>query len=87
MVVKRVNITNKSGLHARPASVLVAEAAKFKSNVKIICGEKSFNAKSIILLLSAGLVCGTEIEIYADGEDEIQAVNTLVKLIESGFGE
>ncbi|WP_461207518.1 HPr family phosphocarrier protein [Clostridium sp. DL1XJH146] len=87
MIRKTTKIINDTGLHARPASIFITEAVKFKSNIEIIRGEKAFNAKSIILLLSAGLSCGTEIEICADGEDEEQAVNTLIKLIESGIGE
>ncbi|GAA0182074.1 HPr family phosphocarrier protein [Clostridium sediminicola] len=87
MVKKSVKVTNESGLHARPASILVEEAGKFKSNIKIICGEESFNAKSIIIVLTAGIVCGTEIEICADGVDEIEAVNTLVNLVKSGLRE
>ncbi len=82
-----VTIVNLTGLHARPASVFVKAANKFKSNITIISGGKNINAKSIIKVMSTALVQGTDITIQADGEDEVEAVDTLVKLIKSGFGE
>ncbi len=89
MISKTATITNKTGLHARPAGTFVKTASKFKSGIKIkdIKNDAEANAKSIIFLLSLGLVQGTEVEITADGEDEEEAVNTLVDLIQSGFGE
>jgi len=90
MYSKVVSIVNATGLHARPASLFVNEAKNFKSKVTIKkagTDADPANAKSIILLLALALAAGTEIEIAADGEDEVQAVDTLVKLVESGFGE
>jgi phosphocarrier protein len=87
MVVKSVNITNETGLHARPASMFVQMASKFQSQITIKHGENSYNAKSIMALLSAGICCGNEVEICAEGNDEEQAASTLVDLIASKFGE
>ncbi|MDV4149946.1 HPr family phosphocarrier protein [Clostridium sp. AL.422] len=90
MVKKTVVVKNKTGLHARPASEFVKNALKFKSNITICRTteeNREVNAKSIILLLSLGLCNGEEIEIVANGEDEKEAVDSLIKLIESGFGE
>lgn len=89
MYSRKVIVQNRTGLHARPASVFVSTAAKFKSSITIMqCGQdKAANAKSIMMLLSLGLGQGTEVEISANGEDEISAVDTLVSLIESKFGE
>lgn len=87
MYKRNVKVVNKSGLHARPAAIFVQEASKFQSGVEIFSDEKNFNAKSIISILSSGIVCGTEIEICADGIDEVEAVNKLAGLVESGFGE
>lgn len=82
-----VTIKNKTGLHARPASVFVQMASSFQSQITIRCKENSYNAKSIMALLSAGISCGSKIEISAEGTDEIEAVDTLVSLVESKFGE
>ena len=82
-----VSIKNASGLHARPAGMFVKKAAEFKSTVEVIAKGKTVNAKSIMGIMSLGLAKGDELTISAKGEDEENAVNTLVELIESGFGE
>ena len=90
MYSKQVTIHNPSGLHARPASEFVAAAAKFKSRITIRKdedGAREVNAKSIVMILSQALVTGTTVQITANGEDEMTAVDSLVALIESGFGE
>jgi len=86
---RNVLIQNRTGLHARPASVFVACAATFKSEIMIrsVNEEDHVDAKSIIMLLSIGLGQGDEVVLTADGEDESEAVDTLVALIESKFGE
>lgn len=90
MYSKQVTIHNPSGLHARPASEFVAAAAKFKSRITICKdedGAREVNAKSIVMILSQALVTGTTVQITANGEDEMTAVDALVALIEGGFGE
>lgn len=90
MYSKTVTIHNPSGLHARPASEFAAAAAKYKSRV-LICrdeeGAREVNAKSIVMILSLGLVTGTTVRVSATGEDAEAAVDGLVALIEGGFGE
>ncbi|MBQ6395511.1 MAG: HPr family phosphocarrier protein [Atopobiaceae bacterium] len=90
MVSAKTTVVNETGLHARPASTFVAEAKKFKSKVTVKNVAKDVpptNAKSIMMLLAAGLGCGTEIEITCDGVDEQEALEALVALVESGLGE
>lgn len=89
MYKKTTTILNKSGLHARPASDFVKEAGKFSSKITIkrLDEDEEANAKSIVFLLSLGIGQGIEVEISAKGDDEQQAVDSLVALIESGFGE
>ena len=91
MYEKTVQVRNVTGLHARPASDLVNAAKKFKSKINISCeqdGENySANAKSIVMLLSLGAAQGTSVTLSAEGEDEIEAIDTLTNLINSGFGE
>lgn len=84
---KVVVIKNETGLHARPAGMFVKKASEFTSTVEVKCKGKVVNAKSIMGIMSLGLAKGDELTISAKGEDEETAVNTLVELIESGFGE
>ena len=87
MTEATVMIENKTGIHARQASVFVQTAAKFKSKVQIKAKGKAVDAKSILMIMSMGLVKGTEITIAADGEDEAAAVKALKDLVVSKFGE
>ena len=89
MYQRSVIIQNQSGLHARPASEFVRCAGGFRSRITIgrTDSEERANAKSIVMLLALALVQGTEVTITAKGEDEEAAVNALVELISSGFGE
>ena len=82
-----VKVTNKSGIHARPASVFVQTAAKFKSKVTVTAKGKTVDAKSILMIMSMGLVKETEIVIKAEGEDASTAVKALVELVQAKFGE
>ena len=80
-------LTNKVGLHARPAAIFVQTAKKFKANLKVKKGDKIADAKSILGVLSLGAECGDEITIIAEGEDAEEALNTLLTLIKNKFGE
>lgn len=84
-------VKNPTGLHARPAAEVVATAKKYKSQVKIrIVSDENkapVNAKSIIMLLSLGACQGSQVEIIAEGEDEKDAVDAVISLIDGGFGE
>ena len=87
MFVKDVRVQNHVGLHARPATFFIQKANEFKSSIWVEKEERRVNAKSLLGVLSLGIVGGTDIKIIADGSDEQQAVDSLVKLIESGFAE
>lgn len=90
MVSKTTVVKNPSGIHARPASLFVQEAMKHSSTITVKNLAKDSDAKdakSILMVMSLGMACGTEIEISAEGEDEEAAVDALVALIESGCGE
>nr|WP_319487796.1 HPr family phosphocarrier protein [uncultured Caproiciproducens sp.] len=87
MTSQKVQILNKIGLHARPASMLVTTAGKYQSNIAIINGERSAIAKSMINLLSLRVKMNDIVTIQADGNDEEQAIAALVELINSKFGE
>ena len=87
MTEATLTIENKTGIHARPASVFVQTAAKFKSKVQVKAKGKTADANSILMLMSLGLAKGTEITIEADGPDEADAVAALKELIVTKFGE
>lgn len=84
---KTVKILNESGLHARPAGMFVKTASKFSSDINIEYNGSSYNAKSIMNILSLGLKKDEEITIAANGADENEAVEALANLVETKFGE
>ena len=89
MVSGHAKVTNASGLHARPAAEFVKAAKAFQSCITIRKSEdgQPVNAKSIAQILCEGIVINTDVEISAQGPDEREAVNRLIALIGSGFGE
>ncbi len=87
MFVKDVVVQNQVGLHARPATFFIQKANEFKSSIWVEKEERRVNAKSLLGVLSLGIVGGTAIRVIADGTDEQSAVNALVSLVESGFSE
>ena len=87
MCVKDVVINNQVGLHARPATFFIQKANEFKSTVWVEKEDRRVNAKSLLGVLSLGIVGGTTIRIIVDGSDEETALDALVNLVESQFAE
>ena len=87
MYSKDVMVQNQVGLHARPATFFIQKANEFRSSIWSDKEERRVNAKSLLGILSLGIIGGTQIKIIADGADEQAAVNALVELVESGFSE
>ena len=87
MCIKDVVVQNQVGLHARPATFFIQKANEFKSSVWVEKEERRVNAKSLLGVLSLGILGGTSIKIIADGADESDAVDALAKLVLSGFAE
>ncbi len=83
MIEKNLTILNKTGIHARPASMLAKLINTFKSDVRIVNENKTANAKSIINIMSMGLVQGSEITIKINGEDEQEAMNSIENFIKN----
>ena len=71
----------------RPAGILCKEAMQYKSLITFTFRESTANAKSVLSVLGACVKCGDEIELTCDGQDEQEALDALVKAIESGLGE
>ena len=87
MISKEVVINNQVGLHARPATFFIQKANEFKSSIWVEKEERRVNAKSLLGVLSLGIVKGTAVKIIADGADEEEAIETLSALIDSDFSE
>ncbi|SJM65702.1 HPr family phosphocarrier protein [Gulosibacter sp. 10] len=83
VISKTVTLTNETGLHARPASEFVKAASSYDADVKV----NGVDAKSLLGIMAMGAKKGTELEIAASGAQAQDAVDGLVALVESGFGE
>lgn len=82
MVSKRVTVKNEEGLHMRPAGLVTREMTKFQSTVYFIFEDKKINAKSVMNLIAGGIKCGSEITVECEGEDENEALERAVNMIE-----
>ena len=87
MFSKEVTVNNQVGLYARPATFFIQKANEYKSTIMVEKDERKVNAKSLLGVLSLGIMGGTDIRIIADGSDEEEAVEGLVALVKSGFNE
>ena len=87
MVSRDVTIKNNVGLHARPATFFIQKANSYKSSIWVEREDRRINAKSLLGVLSLGIVKGMTIKIIADGQDEGEAVDGLAALIDTGFNE
>jgi phosphocarrier protein HPr len=87
MIEKLVTIKNRAGIHARPAALLVQTATRFYSRIYIEKDRERINGKSIMGVISLGATYQTTLKIIADGEDETEAVEAIVRLFETRFEE
>ena len=85
MISRDVTIKNSVGLHARPATFFIQKANSYKSSIWVEKEDCRVNAKSLLGVLSLGIVKGTTINLIADGSDEADAIDGLVKLVDSEF--
>lgn len=88
MVSKVITVINEQGLHMRPAGILAkAVAAHKECKVTLNVEGKSVNAKAIMQIMSAGIKCGTKVEIVCEGADEQAVLDEIAGMFENGFGE
>lgn len=87
MVKKTALIVNRLGLHARPAALLVSTASRYDAEIFFTKEDLKVNGKSIMGVMMLAAEKGSELVVEADGPDENEAVEALLKVIESGFGE
>ena len=85
MYTKTAVVNNQVGLHARPATFFIQKANEFKSSIWVEVEERRVNARSLLGVLSLGIVKGTEITLIANGPDEEEAVEALATLLASDF--
>ncbi len=85
MTSRKIIVDHPYGLHARPATYFIQKANEFKSNIDILRDGRRVNAKSLLGVLSLGVVKGMEINIVANGVDEEAAVDALCELILNGL--
>lgn len=87
MVSKEVVINNQTGLHARPASLLIATANKFKAELKLVHENREANLKSIIGVMALAVGAGETVTVQGRGEDANEAVDNIVEIIKNNFSE
>lgn len=87
MIVEKVQVKNKAGLHTRPASMIVREAARFKADFFISKDEYEINGKSIIGVMTLAAEQGAVLTLTFEGDDEVEASKAIVQIFENGFGE
>ena len=87
MYTKEATVNNQVGLHARPATFFIQKANEFKSSIWVEKEERRVNAKSLLGVVSLGIVQGTVIQLIADGPDAEEAVEALAELLSGDFGE
>ena len=87
MVTKTVTVINSQGFHMRPVSVFAGEMGKFKSKITLESNGHAVDGKSLMNIIAACIKCGAEVTITCEGEDEKEALDKAVSMIESGLGE
>lgn len=86
-VERNFTLTHEYGMHARPAARLVKTACRFDSDISLVYQGVAVNAKSILGVLSLGIVCGERVTLIATGADAVQAIQALGVLFEAAFDE
>lgn len=81
MSKKEIVIQLSNGLEARPVAMLVQVASQFDSEIHVISGQRTVNAKSIMGMMTLGLIPGQQVEVLVDGEDEAQAMENIEEFL------
>ena len=87
MFARTMRILNRTGLHARPATLFAETASRFRSAIRVSAGNQETDARSMLGLMLLEAISGSEVTIEAQGEDEVAAVNSLVDLVARRFDE
>ncbi|KOS63705.1 MULTISPECIES: phosphocarrier protein HPr [Lysinibacillus] len=81
MIEKQYQVIEETGIHARPASILVKVAGKYDSSIQLEYNEKRVNLKSIMGVMALGIGQGAEIKIIVDGTDEKEALQSIEEIL------
>ena len=87
MIERKVTVTNRAGIHARPAAMIVQTASRFESKVILGKDNEEINAKSIMGIITLGAGFDTELTMRVEGSDEQEAADALANLFENRFQE
>lgn len=87
MVTQKAIIKNPTGLHLRPAGEFCKTAVQFQSKITFQFKDITANAKSVLSVLGSCIKHGDEIELICEGDDEKEALEAMLKVIEDGLGE
>ncbi|WP_084604999.1 HPr family phosphocarrier protein [Desulfonatronum thioautotrophicum] len=87
MIIKKVSIRNKYGLHARPAAALARTAQSYACAISLRYSEKTADAKSILDVLALSLATGSQVDVIASGVDADEAIREICKCFESDLEE
>lgn len=87
MESRTFTVTADTGVHARPATLLVNQAGQFESEIELQYNDKTVNLKSIMGVMSLGIPKGAEIRITATGSDEDSAMKSITEIVEEHLGE
>ncbi len=87
MIQRDITVKNSGGLHARPATFFIQKANSYKSLIWVVKDNRRVSAKSLLGVLSIGIAQGMTVTLVADGEDEVEALNGLEALVNSGLTE
>lgn len=85
MIMQEVKVLNDTGIHARPAAMIVKIASKYNSKIKLVCKGREVDAKSIMGIMTLAAMKGTRISVQVDGDDEAKACEELCDLINNNF--
>lgn len=87
ITIKTVTVSNRQGIHARPAHAIATLASRYKANIEIVRDSTVADGKSILAIMTLAAEQGTLLLLRASGEDAADAVQAVERLIASGFGE
>ncbi len=87
MIVEKAEVVNRLGIHARPAAQIVKAASQYDCSLTLTVDGDSVNAKSIMGVMTLAACKGSIIEVTAEGDDENNALKSIIEIIRNGFGE
>lgn len=85
MAKEKVTVTDEIGFHARTASLFAKKASVFNSNVQVSFNGKTVNGKSMLAIMTLGVKSNATVEVFADGDDETEALKALIDLVQNNF--